>query len=421
MKHSGLLIFGVITLLFIVTMASCTSEDGDVVNMLPDAKPIQLSEAQKQMRDNNNEFAWRLFQTMQEQQGEGSTVLSPISVTYMLGMLNAGAAGTTRDEITTVLGFGNDPNAVNEFCKKMIDEAPEVDPAATVKIANCINVNSAMGLSLLKQYVNDMKNYYNAQIDALDFTKSSTLDKINSWCSKNTNGMIPSILDEINPNAAMYLLNAIYFSADWSEKFDVNDTRNSSFTKGDGSVVTQPLMHRKAVALCCESDLCSMLRIPFGSGAYDMYVFLPAEGKTVNDLIREMTQQTLTDHLNAGNMTAHEIDILMPKFEIVSDIDLSTILKSMGIRTAFTPDVADFSNMSNARLYVSKIKQKAKIEVNEDGAKASAVTIAEMCYTSAGIPQEYQKSEFHANRPFLYLILEESTHSIFFIGTYCGE
>ena len=94
---------------------------------------------------------------------------------------------------------------------------------------------------------------------------------------------------------------------------------------------------------------------------------------------------------------------------------------SMGIRTAFSPFAADFSNMSNTNLYVSKIKQKAKLEVNEDGAKASAVTITEMRYTSMGDLQEYQKSEFHATRPFLYFILEESTHSVFFIGTYCGN
>lgn len=419
MKRTGLLFFGVITLLFIVTMASCTSEDGDVVYMLPERKYIQLSEEQKQMRDNNNEFAWRLFQTMQELKGDSSTVLSPISVTYLLGMLNAGAAGTTRDEITNVLGFGNDPEAVNEYCKKMIDEAPNVDPAATVKIANSIYVNSTWGLSLLKQYVNDMKNYYNAQIDALDFTKSSTLDKINSWCSKNTNGMIPSILDEINPSAAMYLLNAIYFNADWTEKFDVNDTRNSSFTLPDGSIVTQPLMHRKAIAQVCESDLCSMLRIPFGSSAYSMYVMLPAEDKTTSELIQEMSQQSLTDHLNAVNMTAHVVDILMPKFKIVSNINLIDVLQPMGINSAFTTS-ADFSNMSNTRLYVSMMRQKAKIEVNEEGAKASAVSIAEMDVVSAG-PEEYQKSEFHATRPFLYFILEESTHSIFFIGTYCGN
>lgn len=401
-------------------ITSCNNDEGQVVDMLPVAKHIQLNETQKQMRDSNNEFAWRLFQTMQEEQGDGSTVLSPISVTYLLGMLNAGAAGTTRDEITTALGFGDDPNAVNEFCKKIIEEAPDVDPAATVKIANCIDVNSAKGLSLLRQYVDDMQKYYHAQIEALDFNKSSTLDKINNWCSNNTDHMIPSILDKINPDAAMYLLNAIYFNADWTEKFDVNDTRNSSFTRVDGSIATLPLMHRKAVALCCESNLCSMLCIPFGSGGYSMYIMLPAEGKTINGLVQEMTQQTLTYHLNHGNMTAHEIDILIPKFEIFSEFDLNEILKRMGIQSAFTTN-ADFSNMSNSDLYVSKIKQKAKIEVNEDGAKASAVTIAEKLFTSMGGTYEYEKSDFHATRPFLYLILEESTRSIFFIGTYCGE
>lgn len=405
-------------LLVMLALTAC-KDDGEVVYMLPDKKPIQLSAEQKQMRDNNNEFAWRLFQTMQEQQGDISTVLSPISVTYMLGMLNAGAAGTTRDEITATLGFGSDPAAVNEYCKKMIEGAPNVDPAATVKIANCINVNSAMGISLLKQYVNDMKNYYSAQVEDLDFTKSSTLEKINKWCSKNTAGMIPSILDELNPNAAMCLLNAIYFNADWKEKFDKNDTRNSSFTLPDGSVVTRELMHRKAIAQGCESELCSMLRIPFGSGGYSMYVMLPAEGKTTGDLIREMSQQELTDHLGAIDMTPHEVDILMPRFEIVSDIDLIDVLEPMGIKSAFTTS-ADFSNMSDTRLFVSMMKQKAKIEVDEDGAKASAVTIAMAGDTSPG-PQLYEKAEFHANRPFLYFILEESTRSIFFIGTYCGN
>ncbi|MBR4829878.1 MAG: serpin family protein [Muribaculaceae bacterium] len=405
-------------LLAMLALAAC-KDDGEVVYMLPETKPIQLSAEQKQMRDNNNEFAWRLFQTMQEQKGDSSTVISPIGVTYMLGMLNTGAAGTTRDEITNVLGFGNDPQAVNEYCKKMIDEAPNVDPAATVRIANSIYVNSAKGLSLLKQYVNDMKNYYSAQIDALDFTKSGTLDKINNWCSKNTGGMIPSILDEINPNAAMYLLNAIYFNADWTEKFDKNDTRNSSFTLPDGSVVTRELMHRKAIAQGCESELCSMLRIPFGSGGYSMYVMLPAEGKSTSDLIRDMSQQALSEHLNAIDMTAHEVDILMPRFEIVSDIDLKRVLKPMGIQSAFTPN-ADFSNMSNVSLFVTMMKQKAKIEVDEDGAKASAVTISGMEATSPG-PQLYEKAEFHANRPFLYFILEENTRSIFFIGTYCGN
>lgn len=410
--------FLVIMTLIVATFSSC-KDDGDVVYMLPEKRPIVLTEEQRQIRDSNNEFAWRLFQTMQEHQGEVSTVMSPIGVTYMLGMLNAGAAGATREEITATLGFGADPTAVNEFCQKMIDGAPNVDPAATVRIANSIDVNSAKGITLLKQYVNDIKKYYNAQIDALDFSKNSTLDKINSWCKKNTDGMIPSILDELNPDAAMYVLNAIYFNADWTEKFDPNDTRSSSFTRQDGSIVTLPLMHRKAVAQCCESELCSMLRIPFGSGGYSMYVMLPAEGKTTSELTHDMTGQALTEHLNGIDVTPNEVDILMPKFEITSDIDLIDILKPMGIQSAFTAR-ADFSNMSDASLFVTKMRQVAKIEVNEDGAKASAVTVSTFGESSIG-PITYQKAEFHANRPFLYFILEETTRSIFFIGTYHGE
>ena len=110
----------------------------------------------------------------------------------------------------------------------------------------------------------------------------------------------------------------------------------------------------------------------------------------------------------------------MPRFEIVSDIDLIDVLEPMGIKSAFTTS-ADFSNMSNASLFVFMMKQKAKIEVNEDGAKASAVTISMVGDTSPGPPRQYEKAEFHANRPFLYFILEESTRSIFFIGTYCGN
>ena len=127
----------------LLLVATSCKDDGDVVYMLPERKPIILTQEQIQLRDSNNEFAWHLFQTMQQQQGECNKVLSPLGVTYMLGMLNAGAAGATRDEITQVLGM-SDPQAVNEFCKKMIDGAPNVDPTATVRIANCIDVNKAL-------------------------------------------------------------------------------------------------------------------------------------------------------------------------------------------------------------------------------------------------------------------------------------
>ena len=225
--------------------------------------------------------------------------------------------------------------------------------------------------------------------------------------------MIPSILDEINPSAAMYMLNAIYFKADWAAKFNKKHTREMNFTLPNGTTVKRELMHIKARALCGQDEKCATLRLPFGNGAYSMYVLLPAEGISLEDFIQGMTIQDLNAHLN--NIYTGDIDVLLPKFETSSHIELIETLKGMGIKSAFDPYRADFSNMTNASLCVSMMFQKAKIEVNEDGAKAAAVTLSGFCLTNYESIPEF---DFHATRPFLYLIMEESTHSIFFIGTY---
>lgn len=410
--------------LVLVAVVSCSSDEDvtmgedEVVQLSDRPTPIQLTDAQKQMRDNNNEFAWRLFRTLQgADDSHGSTILSPLSVTYLLGMMDAGAAGSTRDEITDVLGFGNDVAAVNEFCKTMIDGSAVADPAATVKTANCIEVNSALSIGLLPQFVENMKHYYYAQIDALDFTKGSALDKINNLCKDHTDGMIPSILDELSPDQAMIMLNAIYFKADWNARFDKKYTRKMDFTLPNGTSVMRDLMHIKVRTFYGQNDTCSVLRLPFGSGAYCMYILLPAEGVSLEELIQGMNFQDLNANIYTNTFMG-DIDILLPKFETSSEAQLIQPLSDMGIKSAFDPFSANFSNMANAPLCVSKMLQKAKIEVNEDGAKAAAVTMAGFVITSA---EPYGKFDFHATRPFLYLILEESTRSIYFIGTYCGN
>ena len=401
-------------------LTACSDDNGEVVvDMLPKLRPITLTVEQQQMRDNNNEFACRLFHTINEQKGgDSSVIVSPISVTYMLGMLNTGADGQTRQQITDVLGLGNSIQEINEYCKKMTDEAPRVDPSVTVQIANSIDVNSALGLTLVPQFKTDMQNYYNAQVEALDFNKSSSLDKINDWCKKNTDGMIPTILDKLNSSAAMYLLNAIYFKATWTEKFDPKDTRDMDFTMPDCSTRQHKMMHRKALAAYDKNDLCEMLYLPYGSNGYGMYVLLPVEGKTVDDVIQGLSADGVEQQV--FNMEPHVVDILMPRFTTSSETMLKEVLSSMGMPLAFT-QFAEFPNMAQgANLYVSMMKQKAKIEVNEEGTKASAVTIAEMEIT-APPPPHYQQVDFHATRPFVYYIVETSTRSIFFMGTYCGS
>ncbi len=402
-------------------LTACSDNGEDVVDMLPKLRPISLTVEQQQMRDNNNEFACRLFRTINEQkEGNGSLIVSPISVTYMLGMLNTGADGQTRQQIADVLGLGGSVTEINEYCKKMIDEAPRVDPSVTVQIANCIDVNSALGITLVPQFKTDMQNYYNAQIEALDFGKSSSLDKINNWCKKNTDGMIPSILDRLSPAAAMYLLNAIYFKATWTEKFDPKDTRDMDFTMPDGSTRQHKMMHRKALAAYDKNDLCEMLYLPYGSNGYGMYVLLPVEGKTVDDVIQGLSAEGVQEQL--FEMGPHEVDILMPRFTTSNETMLNEVLSAMGMPRAFNPQYAEFPNMAQGQnLFVSMMKQKAKIEVNEEGTKASSVTISQMGVTAPPPAPQYLQVDFHATRPFVYYIIESSTRSIFFMGCYCGE
>lgn len=402
-------------------LTACSDNGEEVVDMLPKLRPITLTAEQQQMRDNNNEFACRLFRTINEQKGgNGSLIVSPISVTYMLGMLNTGADGQTRQQIADVLGLGGSVIEINEYCKKMIDEAPRVDPSVTVQIANCIDVNSALGITLVPQFKTDMQNYYNAQIEALDFGKSSSLDKINSWCKKNTDGMIPSILDRLSPDAAMCLLNAIFFKATWTEKFDSKDTRDMDFTMPDGSTSQHKMMHRKALAAYDKNDLCEMLYLPYGSNGYGMYVLLPVEGKTVDDVIQGLSAEGVQEQL--FEMGPHEVDILMPRFTTSNETMLNEVLSAMGMPRAFNPQYAEFPNMAQGKnLFVSMMKQKAKIEVNEEGTKASSVTISQMGETAPPPAPQYLQVDFHATRPFVYYIIESSTRSIFFMGCYCGE
>lgn len=383
-------------------------------------KDILLTAPQRKMLNGNNDFACNLLRAINEQKrGDGSFVVSPVSVSYLLGMLNAGADGNTRQQITDVLGLDASVQEGNKYFKKLIDEAPYVDSKVTVKIANCIDVNSARGISLFPQYEADMQKYYKAQIDALDFTNGRSLDRINDWCDIHTNGMIPQILDRLEPDAAMYLLNAVYFKASWTEKFDRSATREMNFTKQNGSTVMRQMMHLKTKAAYGENDLCKMLRLPYGSSGYSMYVLLPCKGKTVSDIITSLSAKTLKQQ-QMREMAIREVDILLPRFTTTSETDLKGILSSMGMPLAFDSYRADFPNMAQGSedLYVSMMKQKARIEVDEEGTKAAAVTAAAVTRSASNIRQGYT---FHATHPFVYYIAEASTGTIFFMGTYCGD
>ena len=425
-------------------MLSCSSSSDDVddlgetkqvVNMLSEAKPIELTEMQKVFVNDNNQFTLNFLKTVNETDQSGkSFIYSPLSITYVLGMVNDAAIGQTEQELEQTLGFHEGGiQAVNDYCKNLIDNLPKVDEKVTLNIANAIFVNKNIA-TLKSQYQQDMLNYYDSKAEDLDFKATETLGHINDWCNEKTKEMIPTILDEIDPDAVSYLLNAIYFKADWASKFDQKNTKEETFTTENGSM-KMPMMHQNVLINYVKLiNYYTAIDIPYGNGFWKMTVMLPEEGKTTDDVIKCIAENGIEELWHCGTMGnentfgACEVDLKLPRYETSSDTNqldgsLIGLLQKMGIHLAFDSNFAEIPNMcESGDVYISKMRQKAKIKVNEEGSEAAAVTVAEMAYTTSSIPQprEYAKATFHANRPFVYMIREASSGVILFVGKFTG-
>ena len=378
---------------------------------------IDLDAKQKTYVNSNNRFAFNLFRTVSAAEDvQNSFLISPLSATYVLGMLNNGATDITRKEINRVLDFGDaDAQGINAFCKKLIEGAPNVDKSVKINIANCIEVNRDYALN--PDFKKTVEAAYHAQVENLDFSDSHTLQHINDWCNSQTNGMIPSILDKISHDAVVYTLNAIYFKGVWTNPFDPKETKEKPFTTASGSKQQVQMMHMNDLLAYTKNEDCATLQLGYGNGGYRMLLLLPNEGKTVGDVIGRLTADRWIENLNA--LTSYQVDVELPRFESEYKIELNKALENLGAASMFDLNKARFDNLCNKNTFISKVLQRSKIKVNEEGTEASTVTVAESACTSTG-PKLVKKAVFHADRPFIYAIVESTTGSIIFIGTYKG-
>ena len=403
------------------TRVEKAAENGNAnwsVNEEVDESFLILSDAQHEMVNNNNSFAFSLYnKTM----GMNSRVVSPLSVTYLMSMLANGADGETQQQILATLGWAGEgiqqPSLqdINDYSRMLIEKTARLDKAVTVEIANYVAVNKEFKLN--SKFQKSVERDYKAGVESLNFTSPSTLKRINDWCNDRTHGMIPSIINELDPDAVSYLMNAIYFNGTWKDKFSKEETKQEMFRGYTRDIQYVDMMHRHGEYFYADGDGYSAVSIPYGNGAFRMTVILPSEGSFLRDVMASMDGgkfQALQRSMEKCN-----VDLKIPRFTTEVDLPLNDIISALGAPLIFSPQ-ADFSQFARGDFYVSKMFQKAKIEVSEEGTKAAAVTAAIMMM-SAVRPEKKRNVVFHADSPFAYIISENSTGSIYFMGQYTGK
>jgi serpin B len=206
----------------------------------------------------------------------------------------------------------------------------------------------------------------------------------------------------------MYLINAIYFKGTWTYQFDQNLTRDDLFELPDGSKSPCKLMYQKGTFRYFANNEVQVVDLPYGDAGFSMTVVLPKAGTKIDDFVAQMTQQRWTEW--TSTLSSEEGDLYLPKFKLEYEKRLNDVLKSMGMAIAFSPSLADFTRIDKrGQLFISEVKHKTFVQVDEEGTEAAAVTSVEISRTSMGLV-------IRVDRPFVFAIRENHSGTILFMG-----
>lgn len=395
-------------ILLSVIIVSCEKDDNGP-EYPTEEKEIVLSVNSKDMVSSDNQFGIEIFKRMLNADKDKNLMISPLSISQALLMTYNGADGDTKKAFEETL-FLNDLtiDEVNQSAQELVKALLEADPSVIIDIANSIWYRDEY--TIKPEFIQVNEDYYNAEVNQLVFNDEA-VDIINAWVKDKTNDKIEEIIDEIDPMTLMFLINAVYFKGNWKYQFEESNTVNGEFTLSNGNKITAPFMHQSITAKVMGHDDFTILDLLYGRGNFSMFIVLPDEDKTIDDVLElwnnDTYNQWLTDFTEVG-----ELNVVIPKFKFAYEKKLNDVLMDMGLALAFDSGQADFSNIiENMQLYISKVKHKTFIEVNEKGTEAAAVTSVEIGYTSVT-----PSTQFIADRPFLFVIREKYTNSILFMG-----
>ena len=396
------------------------------VNLYPLFAPKLFQSFQKQADDSavtldgienvvtaNNQFAIKLFNNI-SQNLDKNVFLSPWSISNAMVITYEGAGGNTASEIQNVLNFPTDYNTLRSSYAKLINDNNKNEGNYTLKTANAIWINNQS--NILSEYQNTVEKYYLASSKSLDFNNKSqsSANEINNWVRKNTNNKIDKLVspDNINNLTEIIITNAVYFYADWLEKFDKKDTKNQDFKILNGQNISIPFMNLTKSFNYTEDENTQILEMDYKGEKVSMLILLPKESSSQN------IQSLITlEQINKwkSQLTKKKVLIQIPKFKFETEYKLIDNFQELGITSAFIGGKADFSKLSNkSDLYINEINHKAYIDVSEKGTEAVAATSVGIMLMS--LPRIVEPIKFIVDHPFIFLISEKETGNILFVG-----
>lgn len=398
-----------ITLLTTI-LAACKSNHEYESNGIGASQSISLTSSDSIIKPtrNFNDFTINMFDHLHKDI-DNNFICSPLGVASLFRIIQDGASGKTQKELGMALGVSS--KEISEIALDLQDE----DGYAMVKMANLLAVNNKYKVE--SQYTEAMKALYGAKVSRMDFSNSSCVNEINEWVYKNTGGMIGEIIEQLSSTAILYAINTLYFNGRWKNKFEGN-TEKRKFIQEDGKKTIVDMMNNESKYAYACNDTFQIIRLPYknrpGIGhkqnRFSMVIILPRKGKVLDDVMRYLHQHTLQDIYLM--MSTRKVNVMIPKFNTDSELDVLSLLRSLGVR-----HLGDLSGISSEKIEISESKQIAKIRVDEEGTEAAAVTTGTGMALMA--PESIDETYFFtADHPFIYFIENEESGKIYFMGKF---
>jgi len=392
----------------VILLVTCSKVDNGEPDLTP--KSISLTAVASQAIQSSNEFGIGLFTKVAETERD-NLMLSPLSASTALTMLLNGCGGDTYSQLQETLRYpsGMTTAEINEAYKSLVDQLLKADPKVKLALANAIFYRS--GFIVKQPFLATMSKDYRATVEALNFASPAALNTINKWAGDNTNGKIPKVLDEIDANAVMFIMNALYFKGSWSYRFDKTGTMDRLFYPDGGSAVYVSTMKGEVGAKVVSGNDYRAVEMPYGRSNFTMVVIVPtATLAEFNSTFTNLVWNSITGAFDNTD-EFEKLFVYMPKFKFSYEKYLNDQLKSMGMVDAFLAEKADLSGISDQGIFVDFVKQNTFVEVDEEGTEAAAVT-------TIGIRDSFnpEPREFIVDKSFIFAIRERTTNTLLFIG-----